>query len=371
MNSHKSQNKTRCSDPSQQVGVFPLTTSINNVTYLSKPNVKYLEKAVKSDNIEHVRIFFECHPELLNIPFDDGLSSYIVHKVCDCGSVRMLELVVDMGARLDVRDLDRKTPLMRAASSLVRNTRGPIVNKLIERYRVTLNTKNGYTALEFAILSSNNDVAALMIQHGAKITKNARDLFKHAINTINYVNSSIATFTIEDNGPEKCQLVHVTFKTRVLTDMIKTTIDQHMLNNVPVRLPSPITAKLRNGAVVLVDYKQIMYDRDSGVFGVWTGSKVVPLSFENSDYGVLPKECNIMDMQISPEYRDFWEEAVYNGEYNYIDTKRKDVKKAIFNGHEVYTFKVKSKKYYIVAKDKYIDDDGWIVFDLHEVRRYS
>ena len=86
----------------------------------------------------------------------------------EAGDARALDILLDAGPPIDVRDACLWTPLMKAA----RNGDMDITQRLLQAgASVNLTDKGGYTAIMLAASNNHREIVELLLKHGAKVNQ--------------------------------------------------------------------------------------------------------------------------------------------------------------------------------------------------------
>jgi hypothetical protein len=149
-------------------------------------------------------------------------------------------------------------------------------------------------------------------------------------------------FTIEDNGPNVCQIVSVIFEGEFLKKFEVSHYNWED-SNIRIEVPESMKRKLRVGAVFVADYEN---HNNSAVYGLWNGKSVVPLD-RSFEYRFIPPDpaFDITSMNVPVSY---WHRANIfdrNDEYVWFNPSKVQVK--VFEGVKYIQFKTAGRTYLI------------------------
>jgi ankyrin repeat protein len=125
----------------------------------------YFYYAVYTDNADVVNLFLERGADI-NVVDDDGNTP--LHKAVLHSKLNSLRALLERGADINTENASKNTPLI---SAIIDNNRA-IIELLLNNSRLDINHQNvdGSTALHAALDLGNNDIALLLIAHGANLS---------------------------------------------------------------------------------------------------------------------------------------------------------------------------------------------------------
>lgn len=125
-----------------------------------------IHEAVKANNIEEVKVLLEKDSKIVN-SFDAEHNTPLILACSDINSdIKLIELLIQSGADIDLGDVDNTLPLHLAAYS------GHIkaVEILIQhKAKVDFKDNREQTPLLFAAIRGNIEIAGLLVEHGADV----------------------------------------------------------------------------------------------------------------------------------------------------------------------------------------------------------
>ena len=180
----------------------------SSASYMDKSTTARVEQAVNIGDLMWVKNFFIKHPELLKKRLEGLGGLFVAHEVTAASTVGMLHLIADLGADLNSKDIVGQTPLMHAAYSMV-GDREPVMMELVKKYRVPLNTLSdeGQSALDIAITHRQFKRASLLVNLGAKVTSDTRNIYQRSVVALEF-NLDREGVDPEDD-PSWAQLMHL------------------------------------------------------------------------------------------------------------------------------------------------------------------
>ena len=167
---------------------------------------------------------------------------------------------------------------------------------------------------------------------------------------------------MKGNGKEKSQEVSVTLVDNIVKSMKDYISEYRSLADIKLKLPATITKTLKKGAMVMLDYKQVQFDRNNGIFGVWDGKAVLPLDYDWSDYGFIPSKIDPIGLDVPVDY---WQDSLlYNENHVWLNLKNPKVKvKHDDDDMEIYVFKCGGQEYAVEADERELE-----VFEIYDIK---
>ena len=166
---------------------------------------------------------------------------------------------------------------------------------------------------------------------------------------------------MEGSGKEICQEVTVTLVDNIVKSMRDYISEHRSLADIKVKLPATITKTMKKGAMVMLNYNQIQFDRNNGIFGVWDGKVVLPLEYDWSDSGFLPSKIDPIGLDVPVDY---WQDSLlYREEYVWLNLKNPKVKVKHIDDIEIYVFKCGGKEYAVEAEERELN-----VFEIYDIK---
>jgi ankyrin repeat protein/L-ascorbate metabolism protein UlaG (beta-lactamase superfamily) len=125
-----------------------------------------IHQAVESGNVEQTRALLEANPALVNEP--DTAQSLPLHLAAYNGQTATIELLLSLGADINVGDRENTTALTIAA---MRNHMDAVRLLTEKGGLVTSKDSNGNTALLSAARSKNTEMVRYLLDHGASLAE--------------------------------------------------------------------------------------------------------------------------------------------------------------------------------------------------------
>jgi ankyrin repeat protein len=225
-----------------------------------------IRRALGANDIKTLKKVIAANPSLnLNQVNDDGETFLTLSIINDFRDIR--NYLIDKGVNLEKTNVDKKTPLMVAASEGKLNS-----VKVLLDLKVDIEKKDnkGDTALHMALRQNHDEVALLLVKQGARVDiidrfgYNALGIAQHKKSALPLSYELIKSiFDVESGAPDissfRTVLIHADYKrlSELLSRYPKIAMDYayEAINPLALLVDSPNESSALRSAEILLDYR--------------------------------------------------------------------------------------------------------------------